>query len=149
MLQREGTNPGSLLQTYGGVGRNIAECMSRLDSPPFFISSVGKDVNGQTLSSHLTQLGIVSTPPCIMYFIVNSLSLCILIPLFNQWLNLIPLVNNFISLSHTISCVPIPVNKFTIIFMMNSNPMHVLCVCSTCIPYVTRALLCHNYCQPG
>ncbi len=60
VFQKEGTNPGSLLQTYGGVGRNIAECMSRLDSHPFFISSVGKDANGQTLLNHLTKIGIVS-----------------------------------------------------------------------------------------
>ncbi|XP_064381865.1 uncharacterized protein LOC135330853 [Halichondria panicea] len=58
VIKREGTNLGSLVQTYGGVGRNIAECMSRLDTPPIFISSLGKDPNGLTLSQHLTQLKI-------------------------------------------------------------------------------------------
>ena len=62
-LQREGTNAGSLLQTMGGVGRNIAECMSRLGAPPFFITALGRDFNGQTISHHLTQLGMVSILP--------------------------------------------------------------------------------------
>ncbi len=76
-LQREGTNPGSLLQTYGGVGRNIAECISRLDSPPFFISSLGKDANGQTLANHLTQLGIVSSLHIVLFVLCCFVSLSV------------------------------------------------------------------------
>ncbi|XP_048871132.1 uncharacterized protein zgc:136858 isoform X2 [Brienomyrus brachyistius] len=37
------TNPGSVLQCFGGVGRNIADCLSRLGEAPLFISAVGTD----------------------------------------------------------------------------------------------------------
>jgi len=33
-------------QSYGGVGRNIADCLSRLGHVPLFISTVGQDVAG-------------------------------------------------------------------------------------------------------
>ncbi|XP_061679093.1 uncharacterized protein zgc:136858 [Syngnathoides biaculeatus] len=37
------TNPGSVCQSYGGVGRNIADCLSRLGHQPMFISVTGAD----------------------------------------------------------------------------------------------------------
>nr|XP_023654010.1 pseudouridine-metabolizing bifunctional protein C1861.05-like isoform X2 [Paramormyrops kingsleyae] len=37
------TNPGSVFQSFGGVGRNIADCLSRLGDAPLFISAVGTD----------------------------------------------------------------------------------------------------------
>ncbi|XP_061629815.1 uncharacterized protein zgc:136858 isoform X2 [Phyllopteryx taeniolatus] len=37
------TNPGTFCQSYGGVGRNIAECLSRLGHQPMFISVTGAD----------------------------------------------------------------------------------------------------------
>ncbi|XP_033120671.1 pseudouridine-metabolizing bifunctional protein C1861.05-like [Anneissia japonica] len=45
------TNPGSIQQGVGGVGRNIADCLSRLDVDPLFISVVGDDIEGQSLMS--------------------------------------------------------------------------------------------------
>ncbi|XP_061533278.1 uncharacterized protein zgc:136858 [Phycodurus eques] len=42
-LQFGQTNPGSFCQSYGGVGRNIAECLSRLGHRPMFISATGAD----------------------------------------------------------------------------------------------------------
>ncbi|XP_072001353.1 uncharacterized protein [Engystomops pustulosus] len=37
------TNPGQVHQSFGGVGRNLADCMSRLGVGPLFISAVGQD----------------------------------------------------------------------------------------------------------
>ncbi|KAM4037915.1 uncharacterized protein ACNLHF_016339 isoform 1-T5 [Anomaloglossus baeobatrachus] len=37
------TNPGQVHQSFGGVGRNLADCMSRLGIRPLFISAVGQD----------------------------------------------------------------------------------------------------------
>uniref|UniRef100_A0A3B3STS0 Zgc:136858 n=1 Tax=Paramormyrops kingsleyae TaxID=1676925 RepID=A0A3B3STS0_9TELE len=42
-LQLGQTNPGSVFQSFGGVGRNIADCLSRLGDAPLFISAVGTD----------------------------------------------------------------------------------------------------------
>ncbi|XP_061629820.1 uncharacterized protein zgc:136858 isoform X6 [Phyllopteryx taeniolatus] len=42
-LQFGQTNPGTFCQSYGGVGRNIAECLSRLGHQPMFISVTGAD----------------------------------------------------------------------------------------------------------
>ena len=58
--QSEGTNPGSLVHTFGGVARNVAECMARLGTPPFFITAVGDDENGQLITRHLEESGMVS-----------------------------------------------------------------------------------------
>ncbi|XP_064652421.1 uncharacterized protein LOC135503064 [Lineus longissimus] len=56
------TYPGEVRQSYGGVGRNIADCMSRLGHPPLFISAVGKDMHAGLLlkhcSSHMDLSGI-------------------------------------------------------------------------------------------
>ncbi|XP_076588822.1 uncharacterized protein LOC143321944 [Chaetodon auriga] len=37
------TNPGSVCQSFGGVGRNIADSLSRLGRRPLFISATGAD----------------------------------------------------------------------------------------------------------
>lgn len=58
--QNEGTNPGSLVHTFGGVARNIAECMMRLGASPFFISAVGSDQNGRLITNYLEESGMVS-----------------------------------------------------------------------------------------
>ena len=57
--QKEGTNPGSITSSFGGVGRNIAECMSRLGSPPLFLSAIGKDYNGVMMCDGLAKCGLV------------------------------------------------------------------------------------------
>ena len=61
-FQNEGTNPGSLVHTFGGVARNVAECMTRLGAPPFFISAVGSDQNGKLITSSLKESGMVRQP---------------------------------------------------------------------------------------
>ncbi|XP_072256317.1 uncharacterized protein [Pyxicephalus adspersus] len=37
------TNPGQVHQSFGGVGRNLADCLSRLGVRPLFISALGQD----------------------------------------------------------------------------------------------------------
>ncbi|XP_038009031.1 pseudouridine-metabolizing bifunctional protein C1861.05-like isoform X5 [Motacilla alba alba] len=37
------TNAGRVRQTFGGVGRNLADCLSRLGQAPLLLSAVGKD----------------------------------------------------------------------------------------------------------
>ena len=49
---QEGTTPGKVNQSYGGVGRNVAECMARLDTNPLLITVVGKDPIGESLIDH-------------------------------------------------------------------------------------------------
>ncbi|XP_072041914.1 uncharacterized protein [Amphiura filiformis] len=46
------TYQGSLQVAYGGVGRNIADCLSRLGSRPLFISAVGNDEHAQALLTY-------------------------------------------------------------------------------------------------
>ncbi|KAJ8249565.1 hypothetical protein COCON_G00227810 [Conger conger] len=50
------TNPGSVYQSYGGVGRNIADCMARLGEPALLISAVGADTQGEALLSHCSHM---------------------------------------------------------------------------------------------
>ncbi|XP_061085884.1 uncharacterized protein zgc:136858 [Conger conger] len=50
------TNPGSVCQSYGGVGRNIADCMARLGEPALLISAVGADTQGEALLSHCSHM---------------------------------------------------------------------------------------------
>lgn len=59
-FQSGGTNPGSLVSSFGGVGRNIAECLSRLGAAPLFLSAVGEDQNGRIICEHLTTSGLVN-----------------------------------------------------------------------------------------
>lgn len=51
-ILQEGTTPGKVKQSYGGVGRNIAECMARLDTNPLLITAVGNDSIGESLIDH-------------------------------------------------------------------------------------------------
>ncbi|KAJ8020473.1 Pseudouridine-metabolizing bifunctional protein C1861.05 [Holothuria leucospilota] len=46
------TNDGSLGLNMGGVGRNLADFMSRLGEKPLFISPVGKDTHAERLRQH-------------------------------------------------------------------------------------------------
>ncbi|XP_048463358.1 uncharacterized protein zgc:136858 isoform X1 [Rhincodon typus] len=43
------TNRGTVHQSIGGVGRNLADCLSRLGLNPLFISAIGKDANGEAV----------------------------------------------------------------------------------------------------
>ncbi|XP_052452958.1 uncharacterized protein zgc:136858 isoform X2 [Carassius gibelio] len=46
------TNPGSVCQSFGGVGRNIADCLSRLGQRPLFISAIGKDSHSEAVLNY-------------------------------------------------------------------------------------------------
>lgn len=46
------TNPGSVCQSFGGVGRNIADCLSRLDHRPLFISAIGTDSHSDAVINY-------------------------------------------------------------------------------------------------
>ncbi|XP_059392847.1 uncharacterized protein zgc:136858 isoform X1 [Carassius carassius] len=46
------TNPGSVCQSFGGVGRNIADCLSRLGHKPLFISAIGKDSHSDAVLNY-------------------------------------------------------------------------------------------------
>uniref|UniRef100_A0A3Q3E2L4 Zgc:136858 n=1 Tax=Hippocampus comes TaxID=109280 RepID=A0A3Q3E2L4_HIPCM len=51
-LQFGQTNPGSVCQSYGGVGRNIADCLSRLGHQPMFISATGADSHSDAVFNY-------------------------------------------------------------------------------------------------
>uniref|UniRef100_H2LF86 Zgc:136858 n=1 Tax=Oryzias latipes TaxID=8090 RepID=H2LF86_ORYLA len=46
------TNPGSVCQSFGGVGRNIADSLSRLGQAPLFISATGCDANSDAVFNY-------------------------------------------------------------------------------------------------
>lgn len=58
ILQLYTSNPGSLHQAPGGVGRNIAENLLRLGLDPLLISAVGDDLTGDALLLHAEQIGL-------------------------------------------------------------------------------------------
>lgn len=58
LLQLYTSNPGSLQQIPGGVGRNIAENLLRLGWNPLIISAVGDDLTGDALLNHSEVLGL-------------------------------------------------------------------------------------------
>lgn len=39
-------------QSYGGVGRNLADCLSRLEYNPVFLSAVGNDSHSSAMSGY-------------------------------------------------------------------------------------------------
>ncbi|XP_010004125.1 PREDICTED: pseudouridine-metabolizing bifunctional protein C1861.05-like [Chaetura pelagica] len=43
------TNVGRVRRTFGGVGRNLADCLSRLGQIPLFLSAVGKDEHSESI----------------------------------------------------------------------------------------------------
>ncbi|KAK7891883.1 hypothetical protein WMY93_023846 [Mugilogobius chulae] len=56
------TNPGSVCQSFGGVGRNIADSLSRLGHTPLFISATGNDSHSEAVSNyckHMNTSGVV------------------------------------------------------------------------------------------
>ncbi|KAK3535667.1 hypothetical protein QTP70_019733 [Hemibagrus guttatus] len=46
------TNPGSVCQSFGGVGRNIADCLSRLGQTVLFISAIGADSHSDAVLNY-------------------------------------------------------------------------------------------------
>ncbi|EGZ27936.1 hypothetical protein PHYSODRAFT_343685 [Phytophthora sojae] len=57
-LIRGTSNIGTIKQSSGGVGRNIAECLHRLRLDPLLVSSVGNDAPGSVLLENLKKLGL-------------------------------------------------------------------------------------------
>ncbi|XP_009820713.2 uncharacterized protein LOC104265083 [Gavia stellata] len=43
------TNAGRVRRTFGGVGRNLADCLSRLGQTPLFLSAMGKDEHSESI----------------------------------------------------------------------------------------------------
>ncbi|XP_076083091.1 uncharacterized protein LOC143054088 isoform X1 [Mytilus galloprovincialis] len=57
------TYPGNVRQSFGGVGRNLADCLSRLDTNPLFISATGNDANRTVFDDyckHMDLSGVTS-----------------------------------------------------------------------------------------
>ncbi|WCJ33863.1 pfkB-like carbohydrate kinase family protein [Euphorbia peplus] len=52
------TSPGKVKYELGGVARNIAECMSKLGTNPYMISSLGTDMAGNLLLEHWNAFGL-------------------------------------------------------------------------------------------
>ncbi|XP_009678232.1 uncharacterized protein [Struthio camelus] len=43
------TNAGRMRRSFGGVGRNLADCLSRLGPTPLFLSAMGKDEHSESI----------------------------------------------------------------------------------------------------
>lgn len=56
-LKREDSNPGRIMLSYGGVGRNIAENAARMGADVAMISVIGDDHIGKGARDHLALLG--------------------------------------------------------------------------------------------
>jgi pseudouridine kinase len=52
------SNPGRVRITFGGVARNVAENLARLDVPVGLITAIGDDVIGRALAEQCVRLGI-------------------------------------------------------------------------------------------
>ncbi|WP_375574131.1 carbohydrate kinase family protein [Ahrensia marina] len=52
------SNPSTTHQTFGGVARNVAETLARLQKTAGLVSLVGDDSAGRAILHHLTELGV-------------------------------------------------------------------------------------------
>ncbi|MPC21578.1 hypothetical protein E2C01_014566 [Portunus trituberculatus] len=50
------THSGTVTQSYGGVGRNLADALVRLGCHPFLVSAVGSDSHASALTAHNPKL---------------------------------------------------------------------------------------------
>ncbi len=50
--------PAEMRTAFGGVARNVAENLARLEQPVVFLSVVGKDEAGDDLLAHLAKVGV-------------------------------------------------------------------------------------------
>lgn len=57
-LQPATSNPGQIRNSYGGVGRNIAENLARLDVETVLLTAVGNDAAGDVLMAHCAAAGV-------------------------------------------------------------------------------------------
>ena len=56
------SNPGTVVRTPGGVGRNVAENLARLGSRVALVSTVGSDPDGDWLLEETAAAGVDVTP---------------------------------------------------------------------------------------
>ncbi|XP_009803607.1 pseudouridine kinase isoform X1 [Nicotiana tabacum] len=52
------STPGKVIFSLGGVARNVADCISKLEARPFMISAVGFDMAGNLLLGHWESAGL-------------------------------------------------------------------------------------------
>ncbi|KAK4340319.1 hypothetical protein RND71_041781 [Anisodus tanguticus] len=52
------TTPGKVIFSLGGVARNVADCISKLEARPFMISAIGFDMAGNMLLEHWESAGL-------------------------------------------------------------------------------------------
>jgi pseudouridine kinase len=57
-LHMGSSNPAQLIESHGGVARNVAENLGRLGAGVHLLTAVGHDAAGQALLSHLHGLGV-------------------------------------------------------------------------------------------
>lgn len=57
-LQMERSNAGAVRISVGGVARNIAENLARLEVPTILLSAVGQDQSGDRLLAHTGEAGV-------------------------------------------------------------------------------------------
>jgi pseudouridine kinase len=57
-LQMGTSNPGAIRFSYGGVGRNIAENLARLEVPTVLFTALGDDPPGRLILDHNVRAGI-------------------------------------------------------------------------------------------
>ncbi|MQA37491.1 pseudouridine-5-phosphate glycosidase [Rugamonas sp. FT29W] len=57
-MQLGTSNPATAEEVYGGVARNIAENLSRLNLPTALLTALGDDVAGRSLQDHAERAGI-------------------------------------------------------------------------------------------
>jgi pseudouridine kinase len=57
-LRAHTSNPGAVLRTYGGVGRNVAENLARLGTPTRMLLAVGDDTAGQEVLARTRFAGV-------------------------------------------------------------------------------------------
>jgi pseudouridine kinase len=57
-LQPGSSVPGDITLSFGGVGRNVAENLSRLGQPTVLISAVGRDPFGTQIMEHTARTGV-------------------------------------------------------------------------------------------
>ena len=57
-LQAGTSNPAQIRTSYGGVGRNVAENLSRLGQPVNLLTVVGEDQNGDLLLKTIAEAGV-------------------------------------------------------------------------------------------
>ncbi|KAM7057021.1 pseudouridine-5'-phosphate glycosidase-like isoform 5-T5 [Acridotheres tristis] len=54
------TNAGRVRRTFGGVGRNLADCLSRLGQTPLLLSAVGKDEHLESVLHYCHHMDVSS-----------------------------------------------------------------------------------------